>query len=291
MADKNRREFAPNGHVVVAFLARDSRRHVLDLGNDADVAISDDFDEFIFSPDGRYAFGRNVNQEGQLLDLSTGEISAIGRVADGSQYEFTAQGALLLSGPLAEAEGAIVRPFSHIDMSTSAIRSLADIDQRHRFYVSPTGRYVTIVKPDGLRTIVDLSDLSEHRFGRAATHAYGGQPLFAQERNMVAMAGSDGAWAVWDLDAARPEGTADAWARTICAESAGVVRPFNAADRTSAALRGRPWQACAWRGLLSPDGWAQTLRFWAVRIGVSWDYAPDECSRAARGFGCPQVNE
>jgi hypothetical protein len=290
LADRNGRVFAPGGHVIVAFLARDNRRHVLDVSNGADVAISDDFDEFVFSPNGRYAFGRNTSEEGQLLDLSTGRISALGRVGEGSHYEFIPQGALLLSGPLAEAEGTIIRPFSHIDPSTTTIRPLADIDQRHQFYVSPTGRYVTIVRQDGVRAIIDLVDFSEHRFGRAPTHAYGGAPLFAEVHNVVAMPGADGVWAVWDLETPRREGSSGAWARTICAESANVVRPFIAADRTSAALRGRPWQACAWRGLLSLDGWAQALRYWAVRMGARWDYAPDECTRAVRGFGCPRGN-
>jgi hypothetical protein len=52
-------------------------------------------------------------------------------------------------------------------------------------------------------------------------------------------------------------------------------------------LRGRPWHPCDWRGALSPEGWAQALRYWAVRLGANWDYAADECTRPHRGFGCP----
>jgi WD40 repeat protein len=52
-------------------------------------------------------------------------------------------------------------------------------------------------------------------------------------------------------------------------------------------LIGRPWHACDWRGALSPAGWAQTIRYWAVKLGADWDYAKDECTRPRRGFGCP----
>jgi WD40 repeat protein len=55
----------------------------------------------------------------------------------------------------------------------------------------------------------------------------------------------------------------------------------------SVRLRGRPWHPCDWRGLLAADGWRQSLRYWAVRWGAPWDYTADECTRAARGFGCP----
>jgi WD40 repeat protein len=46
--------------------------------------------------------------------------------------------------------------------------------------------------------------------------------------------------------------------------------------RLSQYLRGRPWNPCDWRGLMSIEGWAQALRYWAVKVGISWDYECDE---------------
>lgn len=287
MSARSQRVFAPGGHVLVAFLVRDHRRHVLDLGSGADIPISDDFDEFDFSPDGRYAFGRGVSDEGQLLDLSTGVITSVGAIDAGSQYEFTRQGGLLLSGPVIDAGGRGVRSLSYIDPQTAALRTVGQIDFNYAFALSPTGRYATFVAPEGVRTILDLSDFSVRRLGRAGG-VYGGRPEFAQERNVAAIRGPDGVWAVWDFDAPRPQGSPGAWAQSICAQSGPAIRPFAEADRASSALRGRPWQACAWRGLASLDGWAQALRYWAVRLGGRWDFAPDECTRAKSGFGCPR---
>lgn len=78
---------------------------------------------------------------------------------------------------------------------------------------------------------------------------------------------------------------------TSCGSSRPALRSFSAVDRmpsTAAGryLRGRPWHVCDWAGLLSVEGWMQTLRYWLVRFGANWDYAEDECSRPARGFGC-----
>lgn len=38
------------------------------------------------------------------------------------------------------------------------------------------------------------------------------------------------------------------------------------------ALRGRPFHPCDWHGLESAEGWMQALRYWAVQVGLPWDY-------------------
>jgi hypothetical protein len=55
------------------------------------------------------------------------------------------------------------------------------------------------------------------------------------------------------------------------------VPAFRAEDRAAkdavgAYLRGRPWRVCDWRGLWSPEGWAQTARYFGVRLGIAPDY-------------------
>jgi WD40 repeat protein len=81
----------------------------------------------------------------------------------------------------------------------------------------------------------------------------------------------------------------------VCGANAASIGAFDQLQRhrrASSALAehliGRPWSPCDWRGALSPDGWAQALRYWAVRLGADWDYEEDECAAGARGFGCPK---
>lgn len=52
----------------------------------------------------------------------------------------------------------------------------------------------------------------------------------------------------------------------------GAAHPEGVDVELAQHLRGRPWHPCDWRGLLSLEGWGQLLRFWAVKIGVPWDY-------------------
>jgi hypothetical protein len=56
----------------------------------------------------------------------------------------------------------------------------------------------------------------------------------------------------------------------------GNVRLDNVDIQISNDISGRPWHPCDWRGLRSLEGWKQFLRFWAVKIGVPWDYACGE---------------
>lgn len=285
--DRNHRIFAPGTHSIITFLVADNQQHLLDIATGQDLPLGDaHFDNFLFAPDGRHAFSQGANFNGQLLDLATGRVTSIDSMEGRSRFEFTSQGGLLLSGSIAQSGAVISQPLSYIDVSAATIREILATDPSREFYVSPTGNFAAAVDPEGVRTLVDLRDFSTRRFGQP--FQYGGLPVFADQRDLVAMQGPEG-WAVWDLEAPKPEGSPQAWARTICAQSGRIVRPFTAADRTSSALRGRPWQACAWRGLLSLDGWAQAVRYWAVRLGADWDYAPDECTRRTRGFGCPSA--
>jgi hypothetical protein len=288
--DRNHRIFAPGTNSIIMFLVGDNTQHLLDVATGQDRPLGDaHFDNFLFAPDGRHAFSQGPNFDGQLLDLATGIVTSIGRMEGESRFEFTSQGALLLSGPLAQSGAVISRPLSYIDVSASTIREILATDLRRDFHVSPTGNFVAAADPEGVRTIVDLRDFSVRRFGQPFQYG-GGIPAFAEQRDLVALQGPD-TWAVWDLEAPKPEGSPQSWARTICAQSGRVVRPFTAADRTLTAVGGRPWQACAWRGLASLDGWAQAVRYWAVRLGADWDYAPDECTRRRRGFGCPREQD
>jgi WD40 repeat protein len=82
----------------------------------------------------------------------------------------------------------------------------------------------------------------------------------------------------------------------VCGASGDAIGSFSDAARRLSAdasdraiaerLRGRPRNPCDWRGLLSLDGWAQMLRYWAVRLGANWDYGEQECA-GVQGFGCP----
>jgi WD40 repeat protein len=81
----------------------------------------------------------------------------------------------------------------------------------------------------------------------------------------------------------------------ICQMNRDAIGGFGEVDRGMYSsselrrwLRGRPWHPCDWRGVLSADGWAQLLRYWAVRAGAQWDYQADECDRPRPGFGCPR---
>ncbi len=51
-----------------------------------------------------------------------------------------------------------------------------------------------------------------------------------------------------------------------------AVQPPDVSVAVGGHLAGRPWHPCDWRGLLSLEGWGQMLRFWAVRLGLPWDY-------------------
>ena len=71
----------------------------------------------------------------------------------------------------------------------------------------------------------------------------------------------------------------------VCTANADAIGPFRAADRLpsspfAAALVGKEWNPCAWRGLLSMQGVVQSLRYWAVRSGASWDYRCSDCGAA-----------
>jgi WD40 repeat protein len=54
----------------------------------------------------------------------------------------------------------------------------------------------------------------------------------------------------------------------------------DATVRLAPYLAGRPWHPCDWRGLLTWEGWVQEAHYWAVKIGLPWDY---ECGDAASG--------
>jgi WD40 repeat protein len=77
----------------------------------------------------------------------------------------------------------------------------------------------------------------------------------------------------------------------ICRAARNGEPPFTGAERDATPvatyLRGRPWNACDWRGFDDPAGWAQTIRYWAVRAGLAWDYRPKTCSARMWEFGCP----
>lgn len=88
-------------------------------------------------------------------------------------------------------------------------------------------------------------------------------------------------------------GRADA----ICRANRDTIGEFPGAQRLSeeggyrtlaSHLRGRPWNPCDWRGLVSPSGWAQYVRRLLVTLGVDWDYRAGECTRFD-GFGCPRT--
>ncbi len=64
-----------------------------------------------------------------------------------------------------------------------------------------------------------------------------------------------------------------------CRLNRAVIGNFSVEIRNgmfSRYLRGRPWNPCDWHGLTSLNGWKQELRYWAVKIGLPWDYQGDE---------------
>jgi len=84
---------------------------------------------------------------------------------------------------------------------------------------------------------------------------------------------------------ARELPTGSALREFVCTANADAIGPFRAADRSmsspfAAALVGKPWNPCAWRGLLSAQGVVQSLRYWAERAGASWDYRCQDCGAA-----------
>jgi hypothetical protein len=75
----------------------------------------------------------------------------------------------------------------------------------------------------------------------------------------------------------RLEGEGSAFHAQICQTSGDALRPFRATDRQEVAgLRGRPWNPCDWRGLMSIEGVAQAWRRFAVLYLGAPDYACDE---------------
>jgi WD40 repeat protein len=100
----------------------------------------------------------------------------------------------------------------------------------------------------------------------------------------VATQSTSGTMAVWDSRNLPKASSKRDLTTHVCAVNYDSIKPFppeirisnqqiaNVEVAVSFYLKGRPWHPCDWRGLLSLEGWAQMLRFWAVKIGLPWDY-------------------
>ncbi len=155
---------------------------------------------------------------------------------------------------------------------------------------SPDGSLLLLV---GQRSTVELRD------GRTGDLLFvagaASEAAFSPGGERLILTGASDQTLLYSVGERHTEGGASL-KRAVCSSSARAIGPFDSASRRGVdpaqrtiaeRLRGRPHNPCDWRGLLSVSGWAQTLRYWAVRLGAKWDYADDECMRERVGFGCP----
>jgi WD40 repeat protein len=102
--------------------------------------------------------------------------------------------------------------------------------------------------------------------------------------------------AVWDASiVAKSDDSKPSLRTQVCELNYDAIGVFKAEQRNgdddaTAALShflvGRPWHPCDWHGLMTLEGWAQALRYWAVRIGMPFDYRCNE----RKAFGHEQVH-
>jgi len=189
-------------------------------------------------------------------------------------------------------------------------RTLDALPDRTSGFVPNGGDAVFVQTRDNIITRFDLT-------GTGAVRELGfvgslDQSQFSVDGAYLAAIRPDGSGALLDLRAPSPVISANgallrgaALSRAICAASGKEVRPFSGSVRSGAAdtatsqdlrvrdiLRGRPWHACDWRGLLAifPDatrgdgwfeGWRQWLRLLSVRYLKGRDWACEETTTMA----------
>lgn len=250
------------------------------------IAQYGDFDEFSVSSARPRMVGYGY-RSGALVDTSTGAVLA-------ELPEFGDPNAQTPTGPRVasatfSADGHYVSVFGRAGSGLYDAATGARIGDASGDLFSPDGRWLfnaalgTFHEVSPLRTAFRMPEGSDRNpvfsvdsrmfFNEASgqvvalrlDEALTGNPG-AQRRHQVCLANRDaiGAFSPWQRDS--QSGTAPAITRHLV---------------------GRPWHPCDWRGARSPTGWAQMLRYWAVRLGADWDYAVDECTRPRRGFGCP----
>jgi WD40 repeat protein len=128
------------------------------------------------------------------------------------------------------------------------------------FWDAVSGKLVTSLGGEGASTDADVANDNRHVV-----------------TNSIASTAS-----VWDADVrAERGGTRPSVRSQVCEMNYEFIGVFtedqrNGDDDTTTALtsyiKGRPWHPCDWRGLLIMEGWAQQLRYWAVKVGFRWDY-------------------
>jgi hypothetical protein len=147
------------------------------------------------------------------------------------------------------------------------------------------GRYVlTRVQPDAAATLLDLES--------GASVALGRVDLFSMPKSggyLLTRAPND-LWTLRDVAAPMASTSVARLRADVCAASVHALRPFASAVRVGddaatagiyAALRGRPWNPCDWRGIgAGPEGWAQ----WWRRLEVT------VLGRAERDYKCGEID-
>lgn len=183
-----------------------------------------------------------------------------------------------------------------------AIATIPAIDDMRGFKLANGGARLFITRRDQPALAMDISAAGARREIASSNNAEmtnDGAYAFAY--------GQDGLVQQVDLTQVLPApagATSQRYGQIICATQAGHVRPFQAQHRTAqsgetarvaAALRGRPWNPCDWRGLFAftpnaahGDGWLegprQFLRLMHVRYFGGKDYAcGDTLTRASAG--------
>jgi hypothetical protein len=205
------------------------------------IDLASEVDDLTFSLDGTRLSVGSTNSTGALWDPDAGTKIADYRMpldADG-QVEFSENASRLVSS------------------TTNNSGSLWD---------SRTGRYLADLGGDGAVYLVHLS-----RDGRR-----------------IATQSVYDTVAVWDATSIPQEASGPDLKDSVCTINYDAVGVFEktlrdgigdaATARAGSHLPGRPWHPCDWVGLLSYEGWAQQIRFAAVRIGIRWDYQCGERS-------------
>ncbi len=247
-----------------------------------------------FSPDSRYLVTIANDGGATLRDLTAGTVSAIGPVTTHG-FAFSADSRQLFTRAQAPNNQGTLRGLR--EGNVVPLGAMMDDDD---FYSDAGvflagGRYLlTRVQPDAAATLLDLESGASVALGRVdlfSMPAAGGYLLTRAANDL---------WTLRDVAAPMASTDGERLRADVCASSADAIRPFASAVRVGddaataeiyAALRGRPWNPCDWRGIgAGREGWAQWWRRVEVVVlgRVERDYECGEID-AAGAIGATRV--
>jgi WD40 repeat protein len=214
-----------------------------------------------------------------VSDAASGApVGRLGEPGEGYRLYFSASGRRVVF--LTKSMSAVLR-----DAGTGAlIARLGGENDAYRPSVSPDRRIFAAADANHWVRQWDME--TGEPIGALAGPREGNSWEIDRDRRLAVTLGVFGEGLVRHIDVSL-DGTPEALRTHVCRVNRDAIGRFESSERQSSNLvrkwlAGRPWHPCDWQGLRLPEGWAQAIRYWAVRAGLPFDYAPEETSAWTR---------